>query len=80
MVEDICSHVLVLDCGKEKFLGDLATLQEQFSSGKNKDNRSLEQAFFSALEGAQDAVGSELSLGVESIGNASAAISASAAE
>ena len=62
MVEDICSHVMVLDCGKTKFLGELAELQEQFAGDQTQDNQSLEQAFFSALGDAQGAVDIELGL------------------
>ena len=62
MVEDICSHVMVLDCGKTKFLGELAELQEQFAGDQTRDNQSLEQAFFSALGDAQGAVDAELGL------------------
>ena len=60
MVEDICSHVMVLDCGKTKFLGNLGELQAQFAGDQAKDNQSLEQAFFSALGDAQAAVDAEL--------------------
>ena len=62
MVEDICSHVMVLDCGKTKFLGELAELQEQFAGDQTRDNQSLEQAFFSALGDAQGSVDAELGL------------------
>ena len=80
MVEDICSHVLVLDCGKEKFLGDLNTLQEQFSDGQNQDSGSLEQAFFSALDDTQNVVDTELGLSVEAVNHQSSARSVTAAE
>ena len=66
MVEDICSHVMVLDCGKTKFLGELAELQEQFAGDQTQDNQSLEQAFFSALGDAQDVVSTELGLSATS--------------
>lgn len=58
MVEDICSHVMVLDCGKAKFFGKLEELQAQFADDETKE--SLEQAFFSALSDAQTAVDYEL--------------------
>ena len=61
MVEDICSHVMVLDCGKTKFLGKLDELQAQFAGDLAKDNQSLEQAFFSALGDAQAILDVELS-------------------
>ena len=60
MVEDICSHVMVLDCGKAKFLGKLDELQAQFSGDQTKDSQSLEQAFFSALGEVRAAVDFEL--------------------
>lgn len=60
MVEDICSHVLVLDKGRSKFHGSMTDLQQQFSSDEMSASQSLEQAFFSTLSDAQDAVDAEL--------------------
>lgn len=51
MVEDICTHVLVLDQGKSKFCGTLAELRRKYinpTPGTN-DLASLESAFFNAL-------------------------------
>ena len=56
MVQDICTHVLVLNSGTRKFFGELDELRQRFpvGDGENIDASSLEQAFFSALseEGA----------------------------
>lgn len=61
MVEDICTHVLVLNQGKCKFWGTLKELRRKFKpESDNDDNSTLEQAFFSALSDVQDAVGHEV--------------------
>jgi ABC-2 type transport system ATP-binding protein len=60
MVEDICTHVLVLDKGRSKFHGSMSDLQQQFSSDEMSASQSLEQAFFSTLSDAQVAVDAEL--------------------
>jgi ABC-2 type transport system ATP-binding protein len=49
MVEDICSHVLVLDAGLCKFFGPLAEFRDRFLDQENSNAASLENAFFSAL-------------------------------
>ena len=51
MVQDICTHVLVLNSGSRKFFGELDELRKRFpvGDGENIDASSLEQAFFSAL-------------------------------
>ena len=49
MVEDICSHVLVLDAGVCKFFGSLANFRKKFLDQEKNDAASLESAFFSAL-------------------------------
>ena len=62
MVEDICTHVLVLNSGRRKFFGELDELRKRFQVGddKNIDASSLEQAFFSALSEVEDALSGEL--------------------
>ena len=62
MVEDICTHVLVLNSGRRKFFGELDELRKRFQVGddNNIDASSLEQAFFSALNEVDDALSSEL--------------------
>jgi len=62
MVEDICTHVLVLNSGRRKFFGQLDELRKRFQVGneKNIDASSLEEAFFSALSEVEDAVSGEL--------------------
>ena len=49
MVEDICSHVLVLNAGVCKFFGPLVEFRNRFLDNENIDAASLERAFFSAL-------------------------------
>jgi ABC-2 type transport system ATP-binding protein len=48
MVEDICTHVLVLAEGKQKFLGPLAELRAKFA--EQESEASLESVFFRATE------------------------------
>ena len=48
MVEDICTHVLIIDAGQPRFCGTFAELKETFSS--SQPDVSLEQIFFLATE------------------------------
>ncbi|MCA9257695.1 MAG: ABC transporter ATP-binding protein [Planctomycetales bacterium] len=48
MVDDICTHILILHQGKAKFSGRHADLRAQFSAG---DAASLEEIFFMATGG-----------------------------
>ena len=50
MVEDICSHVLILHKGQKKFHGTLEDLKRQFATHKRG---TLEEIFFEAVEGQQ---------------------------
>jgi len=62
MVEDICSHVLVLNQGKCKFFGTLDQLQRKYGRDDRKhDAASLESAFFSALSDVEHQVANEAS-------------------
>ena len=45
MVEDICTHLLVLDDGQAKFWGTVAEMKQQFCGGST----SLEDTFFRAI-------------------------------
>lgn len=47
MVEDICTHILVLREGEKRFWGRVDELNETFGSGNNQ--ASLEEAFFHAI-------------------------------
>ena len=47
MVEDICSHVLILAKGQKKFFGGLAELKSSFSA--EGTNQTLEQMFFQTI-------------------------------
>ena len=48
MVEDICTHVLILKQGQQRFFGTLAELKSLFTA--SCDSASLEQIFFHATE------------------------------
>lgn len=48
MVEDICSHVLILKQGQQKFVGTINELKVLFTTGS--DPATLEQIFFQATE------------------------------
>lgn len=50
MIEDICTHLLVMHRGREKYFGDKASLREQFPAAD-----SLEEAFFAATVGDDEA-------------------------
>ena len=65
MVEDICTHVLVLNTGKCKFFGTLEELRKKFSPTDEgcKDPASLESAFFSALSEIETAFDEEIGEG-----------------
>lgn len=49
MVEDICTHVLILDEGQQRYCGRIDKLRELFS--RDDTNASLEQIFFLATQG-----------------------------
>ena len=61
MVEDICTHVLVLNSGRCKFFGTLDQLQTKFS-GDELEATTLEEAFFSALSEVEDQLERELAI------------------
>ena len=48
MVEDVCSHILMLNQGQQEFFGPVAQLREQFS--EEDDDVSLEHIFFAATD------------------------------
>ena len=48
MVEDICTHVLILNGGKSRFFGTLDELKETFVTSEHE--ATLEQIFFLATE------------------------------
>lgn len=56
MVEDICTHILILDQGQAKFLGTLEQLKEQFGTAKGMTNteagiaKTLEEIYFAAID------------------------------
>ncbi len=67
MVEDICTHVLIIDRGQMKFYGSLAEIKAQLSNQERPtEPSSLEDVFFAAIDCASE-VGQ-----VVSVSNASA--------
>jgi len=50
MVEDICSHVMILDNGKRKFLGKIEELQQQFGGEQDSEMRTLEEIYFATMD------------------------------
>jgi len=56
MVEDICSHILILDQGQAKFLGTIDELKRQFGTaeGMTSDEagiaQTLEEIYFAAID------------------------------
>lgn len=63
MVEDVCTHVMVLNAGRRRFLGSLEEFRNAFIANKDEliDASSLEQAFFSSLSKVEDVLETELS-------------------
>ena len=51
LVEDLCSHLLILDSGQQRFYGTMADVRAAFASGVGAD-ASLEDLFFRVTEGA----------------------------
>lgn len=51
MVEDICTHVLILESGRKNFVGSLDDLKSKFASSSTDEN-SLEDIFFTAVDHA----------------------------
>ena len=52
MVEDICTHVLILADGKPKYCGQIDEVKQQFSQGT--DDATLEDVFFQATQISED--------------------------
>ena len=48
MVEDICSHVLILNVGHQRFCGTIAELRNVFAD--SRDDATLEDVFFRAMD------------------------------
>ena len=49
MVEDVCSHVLILELGEKKFFGSIAELKLQFAANDGDPQRTLEEIYFASL-------------------------------
>ena len=57
MVEDICSHVLIIDRGQMKFHGSLDQIKAQASNSDHSSSEtSLEEVFFAALGDCQSEI------------------------
>lgn len=54
MVEDICSHVLILNLGSQRFCGTIAELRTAFAD--SRDDATLEDVFFRAMDHPMPAV------------------------
>ena len=50
MVEDICTHVLILTEGKQRFFGPLDEVHQAFASDVQTTSATLEEVFFRATE------------------------------
>jgi ABC-2 type transport system ATP-binding protein len=50
MVEDICTHVLILSEGTQRFFGPIADVGREFATGSEAERVSLEEVFFRATE------------------------------
>ena len=50
MVEDICTHVMILELGQKKFFGSIEELKQQFASESGDEAGSLEDFFFNAVQ------------------------------
>ncbi len=53
MVEDICTHVLILEKGQKQFFGSLEELKQSFSDSSADESRTLEEIYFATI-GIQD--------------------------
>ena len=49
MVEDICTQILILDCGKRRFWGSNEEFRQTFAKAEATKPNTLEAAFFSSL-------------------------------
>jgi ABC-2 type transport system ATP-binding protein len=50
MVQDICTHALILDSGQAKFFGTLAEMKDAFRGGsESSEQATLEEAYFAAI-------------------------------
>ena len=49
MVEDLCSHLLILDRGRQRYFGPMSEVRTAFADVSGDE--SLEEIFFRATEG-----------------------------
>lgn len=57
MVEDICTHILLLGKGKQRFFGTVDELKQEFTNSEG--TASLEQIFFMAADESKEASNTE---------------------
>jgi ABC-2 type transport system ATP-binding protein len=50
MVEDICSHVMILETGKRKFFGPIGELKKKFGGDKASEVQTLEEIYFATMD------------------------------
>ena len=50
MVEDICTHVMILERGQQKFFGTLSELRDTVGAESNSELDSLEEIYFATLD------------------------------
>ncbi len=50
MVEDICSHVMILEKGKRKFIGPIDELKRQFGGDSRSEIQTLEEIYFATMD------------------------------
>jgi ABC-2 type transport system ATP-binding protein len=49
MVEDICSHVMILESGNRQFFGPIDELKNAFGNQEDSEQRTLEDIYFAAV-------------------------------
>ena len=50
MVEDICTHVMILETGTRKFFGPIEELKQQFGNTEKNESQSLEEIYFATMD------------------------------
>ena len=61
MVEDICSHVMILEKGTRKFFGPIDDLKSTIGAQANDDLQSLEEIYFATMKLLQTSTPAEAS-------------------
>jgi ABC-2 type transport system ATP-binding protein len=66
MVEDLCTHVLMLERGAQRYCGTLAELKERFSAGDGEE-ATLEKIFFMTTELSNECAGPARDAGMSDV-------------